>query len=106
MKITVFATTRFEGFHRWQAAPPEVAFLRDLHRHEFHVKVYRQVSHTDRDTEFILLKRELGKVIGEMNRRGTEDWSCERWAVFLTGSLNLSKCEVSEDGENGAVVEV
>jgi hypothetical protein len=114
VKITVYATTRFEGFHRWPDAPAEVAFLRDRHRHEFHVKAYRTVTHDNRDIEFILLKRHIAQVISltqsdaycKANDVDIETWSCEQWAHHLLEVCDLSKCEVSEDSENGAIVEV
>lgn len=106
MKVRVFATTRFEGFHRWPAAPEEVAFLRDLHRHVFHVRVEVEVQHDDRDVEFILLGRRVkGEVQAILATQDTSCWSCERWARELVQRLDLCRCEVSEDGENGSVVE-
>ncbi len=106
MGLRVFATLRFEGFHAWPAAPDEVAFLRDRHRHLFHVRAEVTVAHQDREVEFILLKRrveaEIQKVLAE---QPTEQWSCEAWALYLWRELGLDRVEVSEDGENGAVVE-
>lgn len=102
----VFATTRFEGFHRWPDAPEEVAFLRDRHRHVFHVRAEVPVRHDDRDVEFILLGRRVAAEVEVI--RSTQDvscWSCERWANELVDRLGLSACEVSEDGENGARVD-
>ena len=102
----VFATTRFEGFHRWPQAPDEVGFLRDRHRHIFHVRAEKTVTHDDRDVEFILLKRAVEAEIKTLSdEEDMEAWSCERWATELLQRLQLDKVEVSEDGENGAVVE-
>lgn len=107
MKKTVFCTTRFEGFHCWPEAPNEVAFLRDRHRHEFRVRAEVTVDHADRDVEFILLKRKLDKKIDTiLEDENTANWSCEMWAITLIDELDLDACEVSEDGENGAYVEV
>ena len=109
MKIKVFVRTTFEGFHRWPDAPDEVAFLRYRHRHLFHVRGELPVGHADRDTEFILLKRELDTVIAETKGRegeNVETWSCETWAAHLAAVMGFIKCEVSEDGENGAIVEI
>jgi hypothetical protein len=63
--------------------------------------------------EFILFKREVAQVISltqsEVYRKANdvdvETWSCEQWAIHLIEICGLSKCEVSEDGENGAIVE-
>lgn len=108
MKIRIFVTTRFEGFHRWEDAPEEVAFLRSLHRHIFHVRAEKEVAHDDRQIEFILLKRRIDADIAQIQsspQKSHETWSCEQWARYLIAREFLSKCEVSEDGENGAVVE-
>lgn len=101
----VFCTTRFEGFHRWPDAPPEVAFLAVRHRHVFHVRVEVAVEHNDRDVEFIMLKRAVEQWIE--TRRLTDavaNWSCERWADELLQAFDAERVEVSEDGENGAIV--
>jgi hypothetical protein len=82
-----------------------VAFLRERHRHVFHVRGELEVTHTDREVEFILLKRELERVIASINGETTLEWSCEHWALYLLGALQLDRVEVSEDGENGAIVE-
>lgn len=104
MAIRIFATTQFEGFHRWPSAPPATAYLRDRHRHVFHVRAELEVEHGDRAVEFITLKGELNRLIEEARGPMTEEWSCEHWASYLLGALQLDKVEVSEDGENGAVV--
>lgn len=59
MLKVIYINTSFVGFHRWDSAPEEVAFLRDLHRHIFNVKVTVEVSHNDRDVEFFLLKKDV-----------------------------------------------
>lgn len=110
MKIRVFCTTQFEGFHCWPDAPREVDYLRSVHRHVFHVRVEKIVNHNDRDVEFITLKHEVNSTIAELQREQSATvlptWSCETWATKLLERLKLSKCEVSEDGENGAIVEL
>jgi DNA-binding transcriptional regulator/RsmH inhibitor MraZ len=64
------------------------------------------VSHGDRDVEFILLKRTVeAEIVAIGAEEDTETWSCERWAEELLVRMQLDKVEVSEDGENGAVVE-
>jgi len=107
--MEVFCTTRFEGFHSWDDAPDEVAFLRDRHRHQFHVELTVQVTHDDRDIEFILMKRALEEYIDR--QVADEDLSCEQygqkigeWAASRYNEV--ARVEVSEDGENGARVTV
>ena len=101
-KRYVFITTQFEGFHCWPDAPNEVGFLRDIHRHIFHVKAWAQVDHGDRQIEFILLKRKIDQYIASIVK--PISWSCEHWAEHLLQQFGLASCEVSEDGENGAIV--
>lgn len=99
----IISRTRFEGFHCWPDAPEEVAFLRVNHRHEFHVKVWKIVTHDDRDIEFILFKREVDKCIRTLQEtQDVSHWSCEMWAREIGQHLDADGVEVSEDGENGA----
>lgn len=110
MTSFILVTTRFEGIHFYENAPEEVAFLRFPHRHEFHVSVGLAVTHDDRELEFILVKRSLDQYISTwgINFGGK---SCEMMAKdiiqFLFGRYGKRSCsvKVSEDGENGAVVE-
>jgi hypothetical protein len=115
LKYSIYVTFRLEGFHRWPAAAetfPEVAFLTDRHRHVFHFKCYAHVSHTDRDEEFILLSRKIQKSLRDSFTKSTANvlefgsMSCEDIGDWLLDQFpNLYKVDVSEDGENGAVIE-
>lgn len=103
---------QFEGFHKWSNAPDEVGFLRDLHRHIFHVKSTIQVSHSDRDLEFILVKRWLESEVSKMKTVLGEGASCEMMCRYFIDvitdrhpSTPYVMVEVSEDGENGGIVE-
>jgi hypothetical protein len=107
----VFCTFQFEGIHNWPDCPiEEVKYLRDPHRHMFHVKAYKVVSHDDRDTEFIWLKHRMQEFIranypnDEAGVAELGAYSCEMIARDLIGEFGLSKCEVSEDGENGSIL--
>ena len=112
MKTEVIARLQVQGLHQWADCPlPDVAYLRDKHRHVFHVECWKAVSHLDRDTEIITLKNE---VLDYLSRRypgvgNTLDFggrSCEMIAADLVGQFNLSRCSVLEDNENGAIVTV
>lgn len=108
LKIRVFCTTSFEGYHKWSEAPDYVRYLRDLHRHIFHVRCEKLVSHEERDVEFITLKQAISGYIDSLQYHKREEintWSCETWARTILEHFNLDKVEVSEDDENGAVVE-
>ena len=109
MNIHVVVTFQFEGFHNWPGCPlPEVSFLEERHRHIFHVKAYKPVSHDDRDVEIILLKRSMLLFISTFGHlHGPAElgsMSCEMLAKELINHFDLSQCEVLEDGENGAAV--
>lgn len=112
-KIWVVVNTSFEGFHHWKDAPDIVAFLRDSHRHIFHVRVEMSVEEVDRDVEIILLKRFINEVLDEMKPDiASEGWSCEKIASMLAKNLYMSYSsneiivEVLEDGENGGKFEI
>lgn len=101
----VLATLQLEGFHRWESAPDAVSFLRERHRHLFHMELLAPVMHADRDVEIIDLRRRAIDLLtgrfGEPCEFGT--LSCEHIAEFLLVRLHLSRCTVLEDGENGGV---
>lgn len=112
---SVIIRTRFEGFHKWPSAPDEVAFLRALHRHEFHVTLRISVFHEDREVEFLLVKNALEAWIGleqpfadtdscEVMAEKIIEWARSKYEVAVPAP-RAYECEVSEDGENGAVVE-
>lgn len=111
VRSTVYCTLQVEGVHRWLECPiEEVSYLRDYHRHIFHVKASVNVTHDDRFVEFIELKHKIQAYL--RSRYWNQEWqllhfgdrSCEMIARELISEFHLSECEVSEDGENGAVL--
>lgn len=101
----IWITHRFEGFHKWVDAPPKQKFLRDLHRHMFHVKVTFKVKHNDREKEFFAEKEKVISLINHKLKGVAKDvMSCEQWAEWILNKANAYSVEVSEDGENGAYV--
>lgn len=111
-KTEVIASLRVPGYHRWPEAPEDVWFLRDLHRHEFHVTVWKEVSHANRDVEIIKLKAAVASHFTAHYEALTsppggfkfDRQSCEQLALRLMDDLELSRVRVLEDGENGAEV--
>lgn len=110
----IFVTFQKEGIHKYPAAATDpalvdVSFLGYPHRHMFHFKVAIEVFHQDRDLEFILVKRWLENLYGsgtlELNYK-----SCEMIADDLHAQITARwpnrwvQIEVSEDGENGAIM--
>ena len=107
-------TFQKEGIHKYPAALTDpklkdVEFLGYPHRHMFHFRVRVSVTHNDRDIEFILFKRELENLYqGTLN---IDFQSCEMLAEDLTRYITLHypgrevEVGVSEDGENGAIIQ-
>lgn len=113
MKTEVYCTLQVEGTHNWPNCPyEEVAYLRDPHRHVFHIKAYKEVFHDDRDVEFIMLKHQITTYIRSRYFSVPQElcvfgaMSCEMIGRELIERFGLSRVEVSEDNENGAVVTV
>lgn len=119
MRKTIIVKTAFEGVHNYPNAPEPVAYLRNMHRHMFHVEVEMDVFHDDREVEFIMMKHQIDdyiKSFANLNEDGV--WmlgasSCEKIATCIGEFLQSVYCEVkkrsisvlvSEDGENGAKV--
>ena len=106
VKVEVWATVQFEATHNWPGCPfDEVDYLRLPHRHIFHIKAFCAVEHNDRDVEFIMLKHRIQEYLtatypdGKLGAK-----SCEMLGLELMERFNLTRVEVSEDQENGAVV--
>lgn len=103
-------TTQFEGLHRYPDAEDSVAYLRNLHRHIFHVTVWVEQFHNERDVEYLTLLHWLRRRYNGF--AWTETASCETIANILGQYVMREypdrkvKVEVTEDGENGALVEM
>lgn len=105
----IVVRTTFDRLHRWKNAPEAVSFLRDYHRHVFHIELQIEVFHDDRELEFILVKNALNTYLSTFPERS--DLSCEmiakmiiEWARGVAPGMRKISCGVFEDGENGAVV--
>jgi hypothetical protein len=100
----IIVRLQVEGLHRWKDCPiDEVSFLRDRHRHIFHIEARKRVSHNDRDVEIILFKRQLESFLGaEPIEFG--DMSCEMIAEKILLEFDCDYVQVLEDNENGAVI--
>lgn len=114
-------TFQKEGIHCYPAAATDpklktgdaydVSFLANPHRHIFHFRVRIKVTHNDRDIEFIQFKRWLESLYNsgvlELNYK-----SCEMIAEDVIDAIVVKypnrdvEVEVSEDGENGAILKL
>jgi len=118
----IWITFRREGIHKYPAALNDpllatgdhydVSFLGYPHRHIFHFRVSIDVYHNDRDIEFIQFKRWLESLYsGQENCLRLEYKSCEMIADDLYQAIAERypdrdiTIEVSEDGENGCVID-
>jgi len=115
----IWVTFQKEGIHCYPAAATDsmlatgdeydVSFLATPHRHIFHFRVWIEVFHDDRDIEFIQFKRWLENLYKD-NVLALNYKSCE----MISDDLYLQIAarypdraiwiEVSEDGENGALI--
>lgn len=103
-KREIIVTYQCDGFHRWAAAPDDVAFLRNKHRHLFKVRVGIPVTHNDRDREFFMERDKVMDIL--LNHQWNDAGSCEMIAEKILVGLPYAKwAEVWEDGENGARLE-
>jgi len=101
---------QFPALHCWPDAPDGPhEHLRNPHRHLFHVRIWIEQFHDERDVEYLEFKDWLSSVCTDrdMGRR-----SCERMAMDLRdltrarwGEKRRVRVEVTEDGENGALIE-
>ncbi len=104
----LYVTFTFEGFHQYPEAPTPVSYLRSLHRHIFHVKVYIPVDDlSSRELEFIMVKQALlakVPVFVNINDTGSCEDICRRISHMVHTLYHLHcPVEVSEDNENGAL---
>lgn len=111
IKTLIVVKGQFEGIHCWPECPYEgVSFLRVPHRHIFHVVAKIEVTHDDREIEFILAKRTLGNFLYEFyHRHDLGSKSCEMLAKEIGEHLNghvgpVYMISVSEDEENSSEV--
>ena len=115
----IWVTFRKEGIHKYPAALTDpslatgdeydVSFLGYPHRHIFHFKVWISVEHSDRAIEFIQFKRWLENLYNQGTLQ-LDYKSCEMMAEDLYEQIAAKYpgrevwIEVSEDGENGALI--
>ena len=116
---SIWVTFKKEGIHKYPAALQDpklatgdhydVSFLGYPHRHIFHFKVRIQVTHNDRDIEFIQFKRWLESLYAggtlELDYK-----SCEMISDDLYNEISTKypgrfvEIDVAEDGENGCSI--
>lgn len=110
MKTSVVVNIKMPGVHRWPGCNiPEVEYLKNYHRHIFHIKCWLAVNHSDREVEILTLKKKIKDYLKDEYYDSNHDVcffdhrSCEMIAIELYNYFSLEACEVLEDGENGAL---
>ena len=120
----IWVTFQKEGTHMYPGADTDpklatggwddVSFLGVPHRHIFHFRVWIDVEHNDRDIEFIQFKRWMERLYQEVDSSTSvlqlDHKSWEMMADDLYVQIadkypgRAVWIEVSEDGENGALI--
>lgn len=115
----IWVTFQKEGIHCYPAAATDsmlatgdqydVSFLATPHRHIFHFRVWIEVFHDDRDIEFIQFKRWLENLYNtgtlQLNYKSCEMISDDLYLQVASKYPGRDTwIEVSEDGENGALI--
>ena len=106
MKTYIIVTTSFSAIHAWPDCPyPEMAYLKNPHRHVFHLTLKKEVKHHDREVEFIRLKNQVNewtRYVWEQTDIGSK--SCEMIAKEFLHKFEMDHVRVTEDNENGAEI--
>lgn len=118
----IWVTFQKEGIHCYPAAATDpklatgdeydVSFLGNPHRHIFHFRIWINVTHNDRDIEFIQFKRwcEALYMGSDQSILRLDHKSCEMISDELHDVISKKYpnreiwIEVSEDGENGSFI--
>ena len=114
MKTFIKVKLVVEGIHCYPTVEKdygkEVDYLQYKHRHNFVIECTLAVSHTNRDKEFICLKHEIQEWLNENFYNEDykcidfESMSCEQIGEMILNIFECEMVEVSEDGENSAIV--
>ena len=113
MKKFIEVKLDIEGLHNWPDCNlPHVEYLKYLHRHTFVIHCRAEVSHGNRDIEFIDFKHNIKQFIAKRWYDPTYgccnfgSMSCEHIAETLLDQFGLCRCSVSEDNEFWGIVEL
>lgn len=114
LKKQIIVKTQFEALHCWDTIPENhpTWFLRNPHRHIFHIELRFTVQDSDREKEFIDYKHQVDTFLNryflqdqKSGIRNIGSRSCEHLAELLLIEFHADWVQVLEDGEMGAIVE-
>lgn len=107
--LTIIVRNQHELIHSWPDASGDVSYLKFPHRHMLHIETEIEVTHDDRELEFITVQREISSLLA--NYKFPINISCEQIATLICdfiakkyGKNRYITCAVFEDNENGAKV--
>ena len=110
----IIVKTQFEALHYWDTIPENhpTWFLRNPHRHIFHIELRFVVHSSDREKEFIDYKHQVDTFLKayfsqdeKSGIRNIGSRSCEHLAELLLTQFCATWVQVLEDNEMGAIVE-
>lgn len=119
-KTFVYCTFQQEGYHCYPEADKlpstatgdeyDVSHLALRHFHYFNFKVHVEVSHENRDIEFIQLRRKIMNLYKEgqleLNHKSCEMMSDDLWETLSEWYPHSAiKIDISEEGINGSFTE-
>lgn len=109
LKTEIITYNEVEGLHQWATAP-QGNYLKNQHRHVFVIRCWFEVSHSDRDIEFINKQREIQKALhwrfyeNNLEMFNFGEMSCEMIAQWLIEEIGCTRAVVLEDRFGGADV--
>lgn len=105
MKRYVEVNLTYSAIHSWPNCDLlEVGYLKFPHRHLFHIKAIKEVSHNERDVEIIMLKTAIEVFLEARFEHNFGYNSCESIAELILTQFDCVEVRVLEDGENGGIV--
>jgi hypothetical protein len=105
VRYFVVVTCTYEALHCWpDCTLGKVGYLRNPHRHLFHIRMEKEVGHCNREIEIITFRRDILEYLDTAYDGDLGSGSCEDVAAAMLTFFQAESVEVLEDGENGAVV--
>ncbi len=119
-KKFIYVTIQKEGYHCFPEAASEpqfatnnkydVSHLANVHMHYFFIKVWLEVSHSNRDVEFIQFRRWLNDLYSnetlDLNSKSCEMIADDLYAqIAAKYPMSEVRIDVAEDNINGALIE-
>lgn len=107
LKRFIEVKLQVEGIHNWSTCDiEEVLYLKNLHRHIFHIRVTKEVTHNNRDIEIIMFKNKIIYYLKDKWNGNFGSMSCEDIAEDILIAFDCTQVTVLEDNENGATITI